>query len=75
METAGQRALRLATNVNWYIFGAVLLCVGMFVITALGVWAWIGFVASFAYGMGCAAVLGARAIVSREDQGKVEHDI
>lgn len=75
METAGQKALRLATNVNWFIFGAVFLSVGMFVITATGVWAWAGFVASFVFGMGVAAVLGAKAIVSREEQGKVENDI
>lgn len=75
METAGQKALRVATNVNWFIFGAVFLSVGMFLITASVTWAWVGFVASFVFGMGVAAVLGAKTIVSREDQGKVENDI
>lgn len=67
METAAQKNLRLATSVNWYIFGTVLLCVGMFVITGAVGWAWAGFVVSFVFGMGTSAVLGARAIVSREE--------
>ena len=75
METAGQRALRTAINVNWFIFGAVFLSVGMFVITGAAGWAWAGFVAAFLFGMGTAAVYGGKAMVSRENQGKVEHDI
>ena len=75
METKAQKAARVMTNINWFIFGAVFLTVGMFVISASGAWAWAGFVASFVYGLGCAGVYGARSIVNTESQGKVEHDI
>lgn len=63
METTAQKTLRVITNINWFIFGAVFLSVGMFVITGAAGWAWAGFVAAFVFGLGSAAVFGAKTIV------------
>jgi pheromone shutdown protein TraB len=67
METKAQKALRVVTNINWFIFGAVFGSVGMFLITGGTGWAVVGFVSAFLFGMGTAAVSGAKSIVSREE--------
>lgn len=67
METQAQKMLRIVTNINWFIFGAVFLSVGLFVVSGVAGWAWVGFVTSYVFGLGSAAVFGAKTIVSREE--------
>lgn len=66
METQSQKNARIMTNINWFVFGAVFLSIGMFVITGLAGWAWVAFVSLFLFGLSTGAVLGAKSIVARE---------
>jgi hypothetical protein len=67
METLQQKTVRVTTNINWFIFGAVALSVGLFLITGAFGWAVTGFVASYLFGIGTVTVLGAKTIVEKEN--------
>jgi hypothetical protein len=67
METTAQKSLRIVTNINWFIFGAVFLTGGLYVIYGAAIWAWLGFGLWYLFGLGSAAVWGAKAIVEREE--------
>jgi len=66
METPVQKAVRVTTNINWFVFGVVFLTVGLFVIYGTAVWAWLGFAAIYVFGLSCAAFWGANAMLKRE---------
>lgn len=66
METPAQKAAQTVVNINWFVFGVVFLSVGMFIIYGTAVWAWLGFASIYVFGLSCAAVWGAKAIVKRE---------
>lgn len=67
METQAQKLRGTMININWFIFGAVFLSVGMFIISGAVGWAVAGFVFAFLFGMGTAGVIGASTIVNREE--------
>jgi VIT1/CCC1 family predicted Fe2+/Mn2+ transporter len=70
METTkkeAQESTRRASNLNWFVFGAVFFSVGMSVITGQVAWIVISMLFVFAFGMTTALVLGGKLAEKNAD--------
>lgn len=60
-KTEAQASTRLASNLNWYVFGALALVVGLFFITGHVAWMVASVLFAFGFGLTTALVLGGKA--------------